>query len=177
VVRAAIVAHKERGRGDLRAVLAAALARSLDEAARATPAPLPADLRPDQPADLLPVLVPVPSSPSATRRRGADPTRALVVAAARRAGLDRRVAPALRLGRPVADQAGLGARDRSANLAGAFAVRRRWAQVLPGATVVIVDDVVTTGATLTEAARVVRTAGATVVTAAVVAATRRRRDR
>lgn len=62
---------------------------------------------------------------------------------------------ALYLGREVRDQVGLDARQRQTNLAGAFTARQR----LSG-TVVIVDDVTTTGATLTNAAKALRIAGA-----------------
>lgn len=71
----------------------------------------------------------------------------------------------------MADQSGLNVAQRAANLAGALAVRRPVA----GLEVVVVDDVMTTGATLVEAARALRAGGAQVRGAAVVAATRRRR--
>ena len=71
--------------------------------------------------------------------------------------------------RRVADQSGLDAAGRSANLAGAL----RASSDLSGVPVVVVDDVVTTGATLVEAARALRDAGALVRGAAVVAATQR----
>ena len=58
------------------------------------------------------------------------------------------VVPALRMARSVRDQAGLGGAARAANLAGAVHMARvrpgRW----PAARVLLVDDVVTTGATL-----------------------------
>ena len=58
--------------------------------------------------------------------------------------------------RGVRDQAGLDARTRRANLAGGFRLRRR----LPaGQPVVVVDDLVTTGSSLTEAASVLRRVG------------------
>lgn len=72
--------------------------------------------------------------------------------------------------RRVADQAGLTASDRAANLAGALRARFD----LRGQRVIVVDDVITTGATLAEAARALRAAGAEVPAAAVVAATGRR---
>ncbi|WP_225991356.1 ComF family protein [Actinomadura montaniterrae] len=79
----------------------------------------------------------------------------------------------LRQCRRVADQAGLGARARRDNLSGALEAVGRAA--LAGRRVVLVDDVITTGASLAEAARALRAAGADVVAAATVAATPLRR--
>jgi ComF family protein len=78
-----------------------------------------------------------------------------------------RIAPpvaALRRTRHVAAQSTLPASERAANLAGVFAVRR----AVPGP-VVLVDDVMTTGATLAAAAAVLRAAGAGPITALVLA--------
>jgi predicted amidophosphoribosyltransferase len=76
--------------------------------------------------------------------------------------------------RRVADQAHLGRAARAANLAGSMVVDSRWARVVDGAACVLVDDVVTTGATLAEGARALRSAGALHVLAAACAATPRR---
>lgn len=110
------------------------------------------------------VLVAVPGTRAAYRRRGYDPVRLLLT----RAGLGE-----LRVfgsARPHRVQKGLGAGDREANLAGAFRLRRS----VHGIRVILVDDVVTSGATLLEAARVLRAGGAEVVAAATVASTPRR---
>jgi hypothetical protein len=82
-------------------------------------------------------------------------------------------------GRRIRDSAGLDAVQRRTNLAGRFRVLP--AAVPPGSQLVLVDDIVTSGATLTEAARVLRGGSDrsglradTPVLAAVVAATPRR---
>lgn len=130
------------------------------------------------------VLVPVPSRPGAVRARGHDPVARMVRAAAR--DLTSRGAEAVRcplLGhrRAVADQAGLDAGARAANLAGSLGVasrvHRRLASRLAGrpVRVVVCDDVVTTGATVREAQRALDEAGLDVAAVVAVAATVRRR--
>ncbi len=159
-VRAALIAHKERGVLRLAGPLGAALAAAV--------AMLPAGA--PRPTGLL--LVPVPSRRAVVRARGHDPTARIAAVAARRLGPGVRVAGLLRQARRVADQAGLGAADRARNLAGALTVRR-----LDGRSdrpVVVVDDLVTTGASLAEACRALREHGFGVLGAAVVAATGRR---
>jgi predicted amidophosphoribosyltransferase len=78
----------------------------------------------------------------------------------------------LALCRPVADSAGLGVAARRANLDHAMVAGP---PPRPGAPAVLVDDIVTSGATIAEAARALRAAGWQVSGAAVVAATPRRR--
>ena len=155
-VRAALLAHKERGRLGLARPLGAALGAAVREL--------------EPPPGVL--LVPVPSSPAAVRERGHDHARRLAAAAARGVPSARAV-PLLAVARRVADQSGLSSAQRAANLSGALRARRR----LAGCTVVVVDDVVTTGATLVEATRALSAAGATVLGAAVVGATARRGSR
>lgn len=161
--RSFLLAYKEQGRIGLHHALGTALARSVAAA-------LAADGR-----DRV-WLVPVPSSAAARRARGDDVVARLALTAAqvlRRQGRSAGVVTALRHRRSVRDSAGLGAADRAANLAGAFAVTRAGRRRLSGRTVVLVDDLVTTGATLAECAQPLRAAGADVVAAATVAATRR----
>ncbi len=147
-LRSALLGYKERGRRDLAGPLSTVLAAAVGELAR-----------PDA------VLVPVPSSPAARRARGGDH----VVRLARRVAA---TVPALHLARSVQDSAGLGSAARAANLDHAM---RAGPPPRRGAPVVLVDDIVTTGATLAEAARALRAAGWEVCGGAVVAATALRR--
>lgn len=121
------------------------------------------------------LMVPVPSRSATVRRRGHDPMLRVSRRAAarlRRTGVDALVGALLRPTRRVADQAGLGASDRAANLSGAFrCVRGRAPTDVP---TVVVDDVITTGATAREAQRALEAAGLRVAGIAAVAATRRR---
>jgi len=123
-------------------------------------------------------LCPVPSARATVRQRGHDPLRRIAKAAIkalRRQGVDARLADALRVVRRPDDQAGLSAERRTANLAGAFGLRSRWAETLTDQPVLLVDDVITTGSTLTEACRALETGGIPVLGCAVLAATRRHR--
>ena len=158
-LRAAIVAVKDGGRADARPLLTPLLAQAILVAAA-------------HHQDL--ALVPMPSSRAAVRRRGEASVTVLCRQANALLGHPHQVLEALSPARRVADQAGLGSAERRANLVGAYAVPPRWRDELAGRDVLLVDDVVTTGATLTEGARALRAAGAHVVGAAVVAATQRR---
>lgn len=119
-------------------------------------------------------LVPVPTSRRSRRARGCDLVDELARSAARllrRTGVDVVVEQVLVHARDTADQAGLGAEARWANLDGAFRVRR--GTRADRRDVVVVDDIVTTGATLAEAVRAITASGRPPVGAAVVAATPR----
>lgn len=107
------------------------------------------------------LLVPVPSARWAVRARGHDPVRRMALAAAgelRRTGTPARVAAVLRQRRAVADQARLDARQRLENIAGALEVTRGAGRLLGTGRAVLVDDLMTTGASLAEAARALREA-------------------
>lgn len=187
-VRRLILACKERGRTALVPALGACLAEVAAAALEARTRRWDG-VRSAQPGRArragrrCPIaLVPVPSAPAASRKRGHDPVRAIAAAAADRLrglGLPATSIPVLRQARRVADQAGLSSALRAVNLAGAFEVAPRGTGLLTEvrrrkAVVVLVDDIVTTGATLAEAARALQLAGAEVPLAVTVAATRRR---
>lgn len=175
--RAVLLAHKERGALGLARPLGEALAGAVYAAVRGGGGGgAPETRHPEGALTLTPalpplLLVPVPSSRRAVAVRGHDATRRLALAAAadlRRDGLSVRVAAVLRQRRAVADQSGLGARDRPANLSGALTAVRGAGRLLGTAPVVLVDDLMTTGASLASAAQAVEDAGGRVLAAAVV---------
>jgi ComF family protein len=161
-LRLVIVAWKEEGRSGLLGALAHLLAASVVEVT---------GLRPI-------TLVPVPTRSHSRRARGADLVDQLARCAAgvlHGLGADVTVRQALRVARRTADQSRLGARERVRNLDGAFTLRS--SAGLAGRQIVVVDDIVTTGATLREAVRALREAGHRPSSAAVVAHRARRRGR
>lgn len=146
-------ACKEEGRTALARALAPALAAAAAAAlADADPGPV--------------AVVPVPTSPAAMRRRGYR----VVELIADRADLHPQ--RLLRATRTAADQRGLRRTDRERNVRGSMRIGALGA--LDGRRMLVVDDVVTTGATLREAARVLEATGARVVAAATVASTPRK---
>ena len=187
----ALLSFKSHGQGQLAGVLSQGLARAIRAAAGEAPGLL---------------LVPVPTSSSAYRKRGFSPVHVLLgrlrrirapgggprsgfttVHALRKTGFSGRVswlrpAAAYRVpgvtGVPGArgapgGQKGLGRGDRAQRVRGSMRVRRDlFAPEVNGRACIIVDDVLTTGATVAEAARALRAAGAVVRGAVVVAATR-----
>jgi predicted amidophosphoribosyltransferase len=167
-VRPAVNAFKEQGRTELARPLGTALALAVAAVVSAAPrGPV--------------LLVPVPSSAAALRSRGRDHVGELTsraVAELRAAGVVAGEARLLRRRGRVRDSAGLSAAARRANLAGSFErVPQGSVRPYSGALLVLVDDVVTSGATLTEAAAALsagRRRGDVPVLAAVVAATPRR---
>lgn len=154
--RRAIVAVKEHGRADLVAPLATALATGVHRllAWRVVEAPL--------------ALVPAPTRRLAARRRGGDPVTRMAAAAGEHP--DVTVIPVLRMAALVRDSVGLGAAARQRNIAGRVVLRRsRLAELGAAAEVLVVDDIVTTGATARESVRVLQSAGARVAGVLVLA--------
>ena len=154
--RQAILAMKEHGRGDLIAPLAHALAvgvhRLLTWGMVETPL----------------TIVPAPTRRSAARRRGGDPVTRLARAAV--AGHpDVTVVQALRMKALARDSVGLSTSARERNIAGRVRLRGHRAKLL-STEVMVVDDIVTTGATARESVRTLRAAGIRVAAVLAIAA-------
>jgi ComF family protein len=114
-------------------------------------------LAPEPARAVSPVVVPVPLHPRRLRERGFNQSALLAQALAEGHGL-RLVEGALTRREHTPPQTGLSAAQRRANVARAFVVRRR--APVTGRIVVLVDDVVTTGATARACARALVSAGA-----------------
>ena len=147
-VRRVILSFKEQGRTDVAAALSVPLATAIRAAMTAAG---------------VSELAPIPTSRKAYRRRGYDPIAVLL----RKAGLQG--AKVLTRAHDTGVQKTLAAEERAVNLRGAFISRRS----LVGRRFLLVDDVLTSGATLGEAARAIRAAGGEVRGAATLAYTPR----
>ena len=113
----------------------------------------------------------VPLSRARLRQRGYD--QAMLLASAAALELDDVAAETLCKVRDTEAQSGLGKNDasRRANVLSAYQVTDP--ALVEGRRVLLIDDIVTTGSTLSECARVLRTAGATDVVCAALARSRR----
>jgi ComF family protein len=151
---------KFHGRVDLAGALAALMAEAAAEATAGTTADTP-------PPDLV---LPVPLAPHRLAERGYNQAWELARRAARRRGLTARSDVLLRAVE-TAHQADLPRTERLANLRAAFVVDARRRERLQGRRIALVDDVMTTGATVREAAAALLRAGAASVDVWVLART------
>jgi ComF family protein len=139
--------------------------RGLHDPFRARMRALAAELAAAAPTDPPELVVPVPLHPRRLRARGFNPAATLARDLARARGVPL-ATTALRRVRDTGSQTGRGRADRRRNVRGAFAATRPAPE-----RIWLVDDVVTTSATLEEAARALRRAGAHVVIALCAART------
>lgn len=152
--RRLVLSYKERGRRDLAGHLGGAFAAVLP-------------YLPEARADGNDVwwLVPAPSRRSASRARGGPHLRRLARACASALAAQGRaaaVAPALRLTSGVRDAVGLDRDQRAANLAGRLCLDPRGLPP-PGTPLILLDDVITTGATAAACVRTLAEGGFPVV--------------
>jgi predicted amidophosphoribosyltransferase len=153
--RRSIVAMKDRGRTDLLAPLSRSLAVGIHRLLH---------------WGLLDVPLTVVAAPTrgwAARQRGGDPvTRMATMATADHPEIT--VVRALRIKALARDSAGLDSAARERNIAGRVVLTRR--RLPPGRELLLVDDIVTTGATARESVRVLQAAGARVTAVLALAA-------
>jgi ComF family protein len=120
----------------------------------------------------LPLVVPVPLHSRKLRQRGFNQSELIARAAVKLTPADRRMqvsSGVLQRCRETQSQIGLSRHQRRENMRGAFAVAK--SAEIAGREVLLVDDVFTTGTTVSECARVLRRAGASKVFVATVART------
>ena len=153
--RQVIVAMKDRGRSDLVTPLSQALALGVHRLLGWGLLDVPL------------TIVPAPTRNWAARRRGGDPvSRVATLATADHPHIT--VVRALRMKALARDSAGLGSDARERNIAGRVLLTRR--RLPADGEVLLVDDIVTTGATARESVRVLQTAGARVSAVLALAA-------
>ncbi|MDV6033922.1 MAG: ComF family protein [Phycisphaera sp. RhM] len=172
LVRSAVVAAKYGSQISLADALARRLARRIREVIEP-----PADAASEAQTDIPDLITSVPSHLWRRIQRGAGGSRVLarsVTGALGQGWPDVVYADVLATTRKINKQAWLGEKERIANVSGAFcASRTPWRpwrrRSLTGKHVLLIDDVMTTGATAGENAKVLKQAGARRVTVAVVA--------
>lgn len=144
VERELIKAFKENGQSSLLSYLAKPMAPALRDLVLGVSKPL---------------LVPIPSSRSNFLKRGFVPAKLLATKVNAMAQRPARVAELLTFNRNVADQSKLGVKARAQNVCGSIL----GGAALSGRAIVLIDDIVTSGATILEASRAATHAGAKVV--------------
>jgi len=164
-LRSAILAYKRRGWLALDRPLGSLLAAAVHEHLRdGTPGTVPRHIR----------LIPIPSHRDSLRERGVDTVRRLAVHAAvtlGRQGMQASVASMLTLAREY-PRSSSGSASGRRSVVGAFVgVRDQEPREGQGVALIVVDDVITTGATAGEALRALRTAGIKASGAVAIAGT------
>jgi competence protein ComFC len=116
------------------------------------------------------IVIPVPMHRSKLRARGYNQAALLAKRVGRDLGKDV-IVNALKRIQDSAAQMGLERTERLRNVKHSFAVLKKYENVFDGKSILLVDDVVTTGATINECARVLKKSGASMVHVVTVART------
>lgn len=103
------------------------------------------------------IVIPVPLHRRRKRERGFNQSEVMARKLARAKGIEMTAGSLVKV-KDVPPQTSLEAADREQNVRGVFVVRKR--ELIRGRTVLLVDDVFTTGATIGESSRALREAGA-----------------
>ena len=119
-------------------------------------------------------LVPIPSGRTSNRRRGREFINEMAISVARDFGVA--VLPLLEHQRIIRDQSKLNISSRRENLAMALSIKPQFHRNYSGEKVVILDDLITTGATINEANRALTRGGFAVQAAATACVALRRRE-
>ncbi|MBD3291674.1 MAG: hypothetical protein GF393_02015 [Armatimonadia bacterium] len=149
-LREAIIAYKFHARRNLAPVFAEMLAETVREAGDPARGPR-------LPLDRCEALLPVPLHPARRQWRGFDQSELLCEHLAERLGMPMWTDVLERV-RDTTPQTELSGRSRRSNVRRAFQARKSWR--LRGRSLILVDDVFTTGATLDECALTLKRAGA-----------------
>lgn len=140
-VRAVLLAYKEDGEREAGKVLTEALLQARRGISK----------------HLVCAFVPIPSNPKSVRRRGRDFMLDLCNQVAIQSG--DQVLSIIKVNRDVQDQSKLSEKERSQNLVGAFYCAPKNLKLFSKFPIILVDDLLTTGATLREAQRALRQRG------------------
>ena len=159
VARNILLAAKEENQKSADQLIIRALSKSLETLFRNFP---------------ISAIVPIPSQPSSNRRRGRDFVSEISISVARECGVA--VLPMLHHQRVIRDQSKLNIASRRENLAMALAIKPEYSGNYSAEKVVILDDLLTTGATIKEAKRALTKGGFLVQAAATACVALRRRE-
>lgn len=105
------------------------------------------------------IVLPVPTHRDKREKRGYDHADLMAESFAKRADI-RYEADIIVRNRPTVPMKGLNPEERAANINGAFSIRKRGIESIRGASVLLVDDIFTTGSTVDEIAVLLKANGA-----------------
>lgn len=103
------------------------------------------------------LMVPIPLSKAKYRKRGYNQAEILAKELSKR--LDLKVLDCLERNKETVTQVGLSKKERRENIKDAFSIKKKFENRLKGKSIMLIDDVVTSGATFSEACSVLKKSG------------------